>query len=110
MEILDDFQVAEALKHNDIKQAIVDDGLLEKRKRSAVKTSVSNENKRSFPRRPVFRSDEKLWWLPRRNVCRGDKIAERAKTAFKCKAGFLYSLCIKPNPAELNKIFLICAR
>ena len=45
MEILDDFQIAEALEHNHIQQAIVDDGLLEEWERSAVKASVSDENK-----------------------------------------------------------------
>ena len=110
MEIFDDFEIAEPLEHNDVKQAIVDDGLLEKRERSAVKTSVSDENKRSFPHRRVLRFDEKLRRLPRRNLCRRDEIAERAKTALERKTGSLHSLCIEPNTAELNEVFSIGAR
>ena len=36
MEVFDDFEIAEPLEHNDVKQAIVDYGLLEKREGSFV--------------------------------------------------------------------------
>jgi len=45
LEILDDFQIAEPLEHDHVKEAIIDDGALEKRKRSAVEATVSDENK-----------------------------------------------------------------
>ena len=48
LEIFDDFEIAEPFEHDDIKQAIIDDGVLEKRERPAVKAPVSDENKRSF--------------------------------------------------------------
>src|SRR4029434_2152170 len=84
--------------------------MLEKRERSAVKTPVSDQNKRSFAQGGVLRFDKQLWWLPGRNLCCGDQITQRAKAALERKSSFLDSLCIEPNSAELDKISSIRAR
>ena len=75
LEIFNDFEVAEPFEHDDIKQAIIDDGALEKGERPSVKAPVSDENKRSFAYRAALRLNIKFRWLPRRNLCRGDEIA-----------------------------------
>ena len=55
LEIFNDFEVAEPFEHDDIKQAIIDDGALEKGERPSVKAPVSDENKRSFAYRAALR-------------------------------------------------------
>jgi hypothetical protein len=48
LEISDDFEIAEPLEDDDVKQAIIDDGLFKKRERPSVKAPVSDEHKRSL--------------------------------------------------------------
>jgi hypothetical protein len=44
LEILDDFEIAEPFEHDDIKQAVIHNGLLEEWKRTSIQAPVSNEN------------------------------------------------------------------
>ena len=45
LEILNDFEISQPFEHDDIEQAIIDDGALEKWERAAVKAPVSDQNK-----------------------------------------------------------------
>jgi hypothetical protein len=48
LEILDDFEIAEALEHDDIEESVIDAGILKEWEGSSVKTAVSDKNKGSF--------------------------------------------------------------
>src|SRR5438045_1967760 len=45
----------------------------------------------------------------RSDLCRGNEIAQRAKTAFESQTGFFHRLCVESNPGELDEVFSVCA-
>ena len=106
LEIFDDFQIAEPFEDDYVKQAIIGDSMFKKREGPSVKSPVSNENKRSFFHRRMFRLDEQLWRLPCRNVRCGDEIAQRTEAAFERQAGFFHHLRVQAHPGELDKVGL----
>src|SRR5438876_5058176 len=84
--------------------------MFKKWKRPAVKTPISDKDKRPFLNRSILRFNEELRRLPRRNLCRGNEIAKRTETAFEGEAGLLNDLCVESHTGELDEIFSICAR
>ena len=55
LEILYDFQIAESLKDNDVKETVVQCSMFEERKRTSIQAAVANQNKRAFVNRRVLR-------------------------------------------------------
>src|SRR6266487_1223056 len=108
--MLDDLEITEPCESNDIKQAIVDDGVFEEGKRPSVKAPISDENKRPLINRSILRFNEKSRRLTCRDLCCGNEITERTETAFEGETGFLDHLCVEPYAGELDEVFPICAR
>src|SRR5947199_10334 len=61
LEIFHDLEITELFKHDDIKPAIIDDGMLKKWKWTAVEPAVADEDKRAFGARGVFGLDRQFW-------------------------------------------------
>src|SRR4029453_12360889 len=110
LEILDDFEIAEAFEDDDVKQSMIDDRVFKKREGPSVKAPVANENERSLFHRSMLRLDEELRRLTCRDVRCGDEIAERTETAFESEAGLFDHLCVQSHAGKLDKIFPIRAR
>ena len=104
MEILDDFQIAEPLEDDHIKQTIIDDSVFKKWERPSVKTPVADKNERSFFNGSFLGFDEQLRGLAGGDLRCGDKIAERTKAAFECEAGLFHHLRVQSHPGELDKV------
>src|SRR3954447_3721410 len=45
----------------------------------------------------------------RSDLCGGNEIAQRAKTAFESETGFFHCLSVESNPGELDEVFSVCA-
>src|SRR5207248_10667437 len=83
--------------------------MLEKWKRSSVKTPISDENKRSLLNGSILRFNRKLRRLPCRDLRCGDQIAERTETALESQAGFLDALRVESHAGELDEGSSMCA-
>src|SRR5439155_24279562 len=58
LQVLYDFEEAEAFEYDDIKQPVIYNGVFEKWERSAVKPPVADEDERSFAHRSILRLEE----------------------------------------------------
>src|SRR5437763_4112962 len=110
LQVADDFYVAQAFENNHVEQAVVDDGLFEERKPSAIKTAVADEYERAFLHHGVLRFDPETRRLAGSDLRCGNQIAEWPEIPFEGAAGFFDNLGIETDAGELNEMFSVGAR
>src|SRR2546423_2642384 len=107
LQITNNLEITDSLEYDDIEQPIVDEGAFEEWEWSTINATISDENKGAFYDFRTFRLDHEVRGRSGGDLRRRNKIAQRAKAAFKGHAGLLYRLGVKSDAGELHKMFSI---
>src|ERR1700719_2787002 len=110
LQVFDDLKIPDPLENDDVKQAVIDNGVFEKRKWPAVESAVADQQKRSFVDRSVLRLNRQTRWPADGDLGGGDQVTHRPEVPPKRIAGFLEHLGVKTYAAQLHKKLLIRER